>query len=299
VAEGGEFYLNLSNNAKFSVDSDLETDWNGLALSGGTNQGGNSTGGITVVTVRDQATFEIAQDLNMTLGTDAGASSTLNVVGPNATVSILGNLWMSVGPSFDSLGDSVIRSTITDSTHSTIEVGGEANIEFGILALELGDDFAPIGGEQNTLLTAETIVGPFFEVDESLSPLREPLEWRLAYTDTAVLLTVEGNLCGLLEGDIDCDGAVAFADFVILANTFGQAGTLEADLDGSGTVDFADFVLLANNFGATIPAPEIPLGVAAASVPEPNGLSLVVTLVLGLPVVRKRFRSFGRGFRSS
>jgi hypothetical protein len=54
-----------------------------------------------------------------------------------------------------------------------------------------------------------------------------------------------------LPGDIDSDGEVAFADFVILAEHFGQSEVTraEGDLDGDGAVTFADFVILADNFG--------------------------------------------------
>ena len=49
-------------------------------------------------------------------------------------------------------------------------------------------------------------------------------------------------------GDIDGNGVVEFADFLILSNNFGQE-TDQGDLNGDGTVDFADFLLLADNFG--------------------------------------------------
>ncbi len=60
-----------------------------------------------------------------------------------------------------------------------------------------------------------------------------------------------------LVGDIDGDGAVAFADFLILSSEFGQdvdpAGS-GSDIDGNGNVGFSDFLLLSQNFGATLPA---------------------------------------------
>jgi hypothetical protein len=54
-----------------------------------------------------------------------------------------------------------------------------------------------------------------------------------------------------LPGDIDGDGQVQVADFVILANNFGQlvVPATNGDIDGDGRVQFADFVILANNFG--------------------------------------------------
>ena len=60
-----------------------------------------------------------------------------------------------------------------------------------------------------------------------------------------------------LVGDIDGNGTVAFADFLILSSQFGQdvdpAGS-GADIDGNGNVGFSDFLLLSQNFGASLPA---------------------------------------------
>ena len=54
-----------------------------------------------------------------------------------------------------------------------------------------------------------------------------------------------------LPGDVDKDGDVNFADFLILSSTFGdtqEPGT-GADFDGDGVVSFADFLQLSANFG--------------------------------------------------
>ena len=56
---------------------------------------------------------------------------------------------------------------------------------------------------------------------------------------------------GTVPGDIDGDGEVGFADFLILSSNFGNEETSYAngDIDLSGEVDFADFLILADNFG--------------------------------------------------
>ena len=66
------------------------------------------------------------------------------------------------------------------------------------------------------------------------------------------------------NGDIDGDGEVAFSDFLILSNNFGNDGRSHelGDIDCSGAVDFADFLVLADNFGEEI--------ATAQSVPEPT-----------------------------
>lgn len=77
---------------------------------------------------------------------------------------------------------------------------------------------------------------------------------------------------GLIRGDLDGDGEVAFIDFLTLANQFGQAGTYaQGDLNCDGEVAFTDFLILAQNFGQT--------SQAAESVPEPTSF---VLLILGL-----------------
>ena len=55
----------------------------------------------------------------------------------------------------------------------------------------------------------------------------------------------------LLDGDVDGNGAVEFADFLILSTNFGGPAESrdEGDLDGDGNVTFADFLILSQNFG--------------------------------------------------
>jgi hypothetical protein len=58
----------------------------------------------------------------------------------------------------------------------------------------------------------------------------------------------------VVTGDINGDGTVNFADFVILSNNYGTAsgqGGGVGELNGDGTVNFGDFVILSNNYGAT------------------------------------------------
>jgi hypothetical protein len=61
-------------------------------------------------------------------------------------------------------------------------------------------------------------------------------------------------------GDADLNRRVEFADFVVLADHFGQPGHWsDGDFDGNGQVDFSDFVLLADNFNfGAEPARAIP-----------------------------------------
>ena len=83
-------------------------------------------------------------------------------------------------------------------------------------------------------------------------------------------------------GDIDGSGDVAFADFLILSQNFGQAATdhTTGDIDCSGDVAFADFLVLSQNFGQTVGGAE--------SVPEPSGLLLLGLASLASGPLRRR-----------
>ena len=52
-------------------------------------------------------------------------------------------------------------------------------------------------------------------------------------------------------GDLDLNGKIEFADFLVLSTNFGKddASYDEGDVDGDGLVAFADFLLLSTNFG--------------------------------------------------
>lgn len=58
-------------------------------------------------------------------------------------------------------------------------------------------------------------------------------------------------LANASRGDINLDGIVDFADFLILSANFGKQNRLpsQGDVDGNGAVDLADFLVLAANFG--------------------------------------------------
>jgi len=109
------------------------------------------------------------------------------------------------------------------------------------------------------------------------------LEIGQRYADTYVELTSETCNSNTL-GDIDGNGKVDFADFLVLSNNFGMdvEGHKFGDIDCNGSVEFADFLTLSNNFGSTVQA--------AATVPEPSGR---MVLALGLML----FSAVGRDYR--
>ena len=75
-----------------------------------------------------------------------------------------------------------------------------------------------------------------------------------------------------IVGDIDRDGIVGFADFLLLSSRFGQAVSPSGccgDINGDGEVAFVDFLILSANFGrpdqfAAVPEPCTPWPLACA-----------------------------------
>lgn len=94
----------------------------------------------------------------------------------------------------------------------------------------------------------------FFELNDKLlfrGTGSEGLEmWELT-VDESTPTTPE-----LLDGDVDGNGKVEFADFLIISANFAQDVSTrgEGDLDGNGRVEFADFLLLSNDFGKQVEA---------------------------------------------
>ncbi len=90
-----------------------------------------------------------------------------------------------------------------------------------------------------------------------------------------------------LLGDLDGDGSVAFADFLVMSSNFGSADSeyADGDVDCDGSVQFADFLTLSSNFGRSLATPTA----SAASIPEPSSAVLVwIILVLLVPITRGR-----------
>ena len=105
----------------------------------------------------------------------------------------------------------------------------------------------------------------------------------LTGAEVAELAGIELSACNPNTlGDIDGSGDVAFADFLILSQNFGQAATdhTTGDIDCSGDVAFADFLVLSQNFGQTVGGAE--------SVPEPSTLGLFGISALFLGCLRRR-----------
>ena len=86
---------------------------------------------------------------------------------------------------------------------------------------------------------------------------------------------------GLLAGDLDADGEVAFSDFLILSTNFGDTGGgyPAGDIDLSGDIAFADFLTLSTNFGKSRGE--------TVGVPEPT---TYVMFLIGVFIIAGRYR---------
>lgn len=126
--------------------------------------------------------------------------------------------------------------------------------ENGLGTLLRGGDIAEVvedyeisaEGEQTTL----TVVAQFGEMefvinkDQTLTD-----EFDRIWTPRSPFEIVDPNaVVDAIIGDINGDGRVDFADFLILSDNFGSESE-DGDLNGDGKVDFADFLLLSDNFG--------------------------------------------------
>ena len=92
-----------------------------------------------------------------------------------------------------------------------------------------------------------------------------------------------------LPGDVNGNGDVAFADFLVLSDNFGdptKTAYTDGNIDLANGVAFSDFLVLSSNFGKTPSA-----GATATSVPEPSSLGLLC--VGGLLMVLERRRRAG------
>jgi hypothetical protein len=276
---GSEFHLLIKNNGKMSIDTAVDDGTGmliqGLSLAGGNNRGQiTANGGAATIELRDNASFTVQQNLYMTAasagGLPVGASSSLKIVGPNVDANIVGNLYMSFDPNnVTANGDpSTLSAVITGSTHSTIEVGGTANIEFGNLAVELSG-YAPHGGESYTLLTAGTVAGAnFLNTDFTLAPLAAGLSWDLDVNPTSVVLKVLGSVS--IPGDYDGDQDVDGNDFLRWQR--GQSPT---------PLSVADLNAWKSNYGPSATG-------AAQSIPEPTSLWLAAAAISACVVRRSR-----------
>ena len=160
------------------------------------------------------------------------------------------------------LGDTVSEVFLLGDQFEAITAGpvastaGVADFGIGFTDAAPGIDFAAVGYQDDV------------RVYDGVLTLEQLEEVRLEN-----LLPVAACDPGT-AGDINGDGDVSFADFLVLSSNFGNPAEshTEGDINCDGEVSFADFLVLSANFGNTS---EI-----AATVPEPTSCLLLASAVL-------------------
>ena len=161
-----------------------------------------------------------------------------------------------------------------------------------------GDDFLILGldhrsGEELLLTEPEETGFYFAYIDFENPPLAvslpldcngdgvvDVLDMNCIGVDNADAVLAE---IGSLSGDADGNGAVEFADFLVLSGNFGGEGQYtDGDFDLNGSVEFADFLILSSNFGQSG---------AVAAVPEPSTISIaMIVFCFAMLPLRRRGR---------
>ena len=161
-----------------------------------------------------------------------------------------------------------------------IVLDGYLNID--IDEVSPGVPFVPSLGQTFNIITGNTVSGTFDYAD--ISGMPAGLAFHINYLANAVQLQVVNK--PLFSADFDDDGDVDPTDLAIWKGAYdlNQLG----DADGDNDSDGADFLLWQQQFGS---APAVAVAQpAAAAVPEPGGVALLLAGVFGLGSRRNRWR---------
>lgn len=243
----------------------------------------------------EDLTFEYTSPTGKTLVGDVGFSGALN----NVVMTIDPATGMATMQNQSPFFDTAIDAYSITSSAGTLDVNGWNSLESqGVANWDAADnvdafrltEFNPTS--ETPLAGGGTILdlGQAFDVTNGID---------LDVISFSYLVAGGGEATGLIRlasaevgcaipaggigGDLDGNGQVAFADFLVLSNNFGQDVSTyqEGDIDCSGDVGFADFLVLSTNFGQS--------AVEASSVPEPRSIHLLCFGLLGL-LMRKHRR---------
>jgi hypothetical protein len=248
-------YITISNDAVYT--------WNSI------NGALNLISG-TLTFTQDQATSNDTTDplVNLT------------VTGPNATVVFDSNEHLA-GISLSDGAKATIAQGSTTSTLYTGMLSIDSSSTLDVTTNIVYIDYAAAGQPspnaaiRAAITEASGTYGTAFTGDGITSSTAESLNAALYANGTTPAYTVgyadgsdpylngEGPAAGIEEirftllGDLNLDGVVNSADFILFADSFGQSGGAAAayyhgDVNYDGTVNSEDFILFADNFGKSL-----------------------------------------------
>lgn len=286
-AEGLESFVNAGDVDKVDIlDAFTLTTW--LKLDGLNNENGGS-GNVRLIAKQAGGAFNgISWNLNGPNEGDRGIDNfrTGLFIGGDDSFAfafseedVSAEDWAFLAVSYDSeFGDTAFY--FGNETVETVQLGELLEIAAGPVASTEGEANFGVGFTDAAPATDFSVVG--FQDDVRV------------YGGVLSLEQLEAvrleNLVGDLPcnpdsgGDLDGNGTVEFADFLVLSANFGSMTTTheDGDIDCNGTVEFADFLELSANFGNTVGG--------ATSVPEPGGQFLLSLAGFGLAMAVRRKR---------
>lgn len=156
--------------------------------------------------------------------------------------------------------------------YDKLMVSGEAVLA-GSLVLNLHDGFVPLPGQSFAVLSAGTLVAAGLHL---AGPGAEMFSMSAVGSDLVLTFAM---------ADFDGNGSVNADDLAVWQDQFGGSAGGQGDGDNDGDVDGADFLRWQRHLEAPVAAP------INASVPEPSGLALGVSMTILGVMLRRRSTS--------
>jgi len=244
-----------------------------------------------------------------------GGPTTFRVTGGDGIIAANGGFLMNLD---EVASSSTLVARITGTSHSTINVTGDANIINGAFKVELSG-FTPVSGNSWTIIEAGAdltdeqnaidalvnaggypalthnagasignLIGTFVSTDFSMAPLSPGLSWNVSYADNKVTLSVTGT--AQFTADFNDDGKVDGADLAKWKGDF--AMNANSDADGDGDSDGNDFLIWQRQLGSGVPA-----AASIAAVPEPAA-ALILTWGAAIALAARAGASILQGHRA-